>query len=183
MLENMVYYFNFFGFIYMQKISVNNNDYYEKLIFVNRISKTVKGGRIFSFSALTVVGNKNGKVGYGYAKAKEVPLAIQKSLDKSRKNIIFISLNKKKTLRYSIKYYYNSTIIFIKPANEGTGIIAGKTMKFLFEVAGIENILSKCYGSTNPINVIKATFKALYNIQSPLFIANKRGKFLKEIFC
>ncbi len=165
----------------MKKINVNN-EYYEKLVFVNRISKTVKGGRIFSFSALTVIGNKNGKIGYGYSKAKEVPLAIQKSLDNSRKNIISIYLNKKKTLRYSINYSYKSTIIFIKPAVEGTGIIAGKTMKFLFEVAGVKNILCKCYGSTNPINVIKATFKALNNIQSPLFIANKRGKFLKEIF-
>lgn len=165
----------------MKKINVNN-EYYEKLIFVNRISKTVKGGRIFSFSALTVIGNKNGKVGYGYAKAKEVPLAIQKSLNNSRKNIISIFLNKNKTLRYSINYSYKSTIIFIKPTYSGTGIIAGKTMKFLFEVAGIKNILCKCYGSTNPLNVIKATFKALYNIQSLLFIANKRGKFLKEIF-
>ncbi len=165
----------------MKKININN-EYCEKLVFVNRVSKTVKGGRIFSFSALTVIGNKNGKVGYGYAKSKEVPLAIQKSLDNSRKNIISIFLNKKKTLRYSINYTYKSTIIFIKPAIEGTGIIAGKAMKFLFEVAGVKNVLCKCYGSTNPINVIKTTFKALNNIQSPLFIANKRGKFLKEIF-
>ncbi len=164
------------------KKNIFNKKYCEKLIFVNRISKTVKGGRIFSFSALTVVGNKKGKVGYGYAKAKEVPLAIQKSLNKSYKNIISISLNKKKTLRYSINYCYNSTKIFIKPTIKGTGIIAGKSMKFLFEVAGIKNILSKCYGSTNPINVVKATIKALSSIESPLFIANKRGKFLKEIF-
>ncbi len=160
----------------------NNNEFYEKLIFINRISKTVKGGRIFSFSALTVVGNGNGKVGYGYGKAREVPLAIQKSLDKSRKNMINILLNKRGTLRYLTFAKYTSTSVFIKPASEGTGIIAGKSMRALFEVAGIKNILAKSYGSSNPINVVKATIKALSFMQSPLFIANKRGKFLREIF-
>ncbi len=159
----------------------NNNEFYEKLICVNRISKTVKGGRIFSFSALTVVGDRNGKVGYGYGKSKEVPLAIQKSINKSKKNMINILLNKKKTIRYAIYGSYVKTKVFIKPACEGTGIIAGKSMKSVFEAAGIKNILSKCYGSTNPINVIKATILTLYNMQSPLYIALKRGKFLKEI--
>ncbi len=164
----------------MKKLN-NNNDYIEKLIFVNRISKTVKGGRIFSFSALTVVGDGKGKVGYGYGKAREVPIAIQKSLNKSRKNMINILLNKKGTLRYPIKGKYANTIIFIKPACEGTGIIAGKSMRAIFEVSGIKNILSKIYGSTNPINVVKATIKILSKMQSPIYIANKRGKFLKEI--
>ncbi len=160
----------------------NNVEYYEKLIFVNRISKTVKGGRIFSFSALTVVGDGKGKVGYGYGKSKEVPIAIKKSLYKSRRNMIFVHLNKNNTLKYSVEASHTSTIVFLKPAKEGTGIIAGKSMRSLFEVAGIKNILSKCYGSSNPINVVKATIKALCKIQSPLYIAKKRGKFLKEIF-
>ncbi len=163
-------------------IKNNNIEYNEKLIFINRISKTVKGGRIFSFSALTVVGNGNGKVGYGYGKAKEVPTAIQKSLEKSRKNMINILLNKKKTIRYVTTAKYTSTSVFIKPATQGTGIIAGRSMRALFEVAGVKNILAKSYGSSNPINVVKATMKALSNMQSPLYIANKRGKFLSEIF-
>ncbi len=161
---------------------INNNEFNEKLIYVNRVSKTVKGGRVFSFTALTVVGNGNGKVGYGYGKAREVPLAIQKSIDKSKKNMINIFLNKNGTIRYEIKGFYTSTIVFIKPACEGTGIIAGKSMKSIFEVAGIKNILSKSYGSSNPINVVKATMSALSSIESPLYIANKRGKFLREIF-
>ncbi len=160
---------------------MNNNEFYEKLICVNRISKTVKGGRIFSFSALTVVGDKKGKVGYGYGKSKEVPIAIQKSINKSKKNMISIILNKKKTIRYSVYGWYVRTKIFIKPACEGTGIIAGRSMKSVFEAVGIKNILSKCYGSTNPINVIKATIITLSKMQSPLYIALKRGKSLKDI--
>ncbi len=159
-----------------------NNDLYEKLIYVNRVSKTVKGGRVFSFTALTVVGNGDGKVGYGYGKAREVPLAIQKAIDKSKKNMINILLNKRGSIRYEIKGRYTSTIVFIKPACDGTGIIAGKSMKFIFEVAGIKNILAKSYGSNNPINTVKATINALSTMQSPIYIARKRGKFLKEIF-
>ncbi len=162
--------------------SNNNNEFYEKLVSVNRVSKTVKGGRVFSFTALTVVGDKNGKIGYGYGKAREVPLAIQKAIDKSRKNMIFILLNKRKTIRYELKSTYVSTKVFIKPASEGTGIIAGKTMRAIFEAVGIKNVLAKLYGSSNPLNVIKATIKALQSIKSPLYIAKKRGKFLKEIF-
>ncbi len=160
---------------------MNNNELYEKLIYVNRISKTVKGGRVFSFSALTVVGDNNGKVGYGYGKAKEVPLAIQKAINKSKKNMINVLINKKGTIRYSVYGKYVKTKIFIKPACEGTGIIAGRSMKSVFEAAGIKNILSKCYGSTNPINVIKATIITLSKMDSPIYIALKRGKFLKDI--
>ncbi len=163
------------------KKNIFNNEFYEKLVFVNRISKTVKGGRVFSFSALTVVGNKKGKVGYGYGKAKEVPLAIQKSLDKSKKNMIDILVNKNKTINHEIKTKYISTIVFMKPASIGTGIIAGKSMMAVFKAVGIENILAKIYGSNNPINIVKATIKALSLIKSPYYIACKRGKFLKEI--
>ncbi len=160
----------------------SNNDFYEKLISINRVSKTVKGGRVFSFTALTVVGDKCGKVGYGYGKAKEVPLAIQKAMDRARKNMFLISLNKRNTIRYEIRGTYISTSVFIKPASQGTGIIAGKSMRAIFEAAGIKNILSKLYGSSNPLNVVKATLNAFDNMQSPVYIARKRGKFLKEIF-
>ncbi len=163
-------------------IKSNVNDFYEKLISVNRVSKTVKGGRIFSFTALTVVGDRLGRVGYGYGKSREVPLAIQKAIDKSRKNMVLIMLNKRNTIRYEIRGKYISTNVFIKPASKGTGIIAGKSMRAIFEAIGIKDILAKLYGSSNPLNVIKATLNALCNMQSPLYIANKRGKFLKEIF-
>ncbi len=157
-------------------------NFFEKLIYVNRVSKTVKGGRIFSFSVLTVVGDKKGKVGYGYGKAREVPLAIQKSLDKARSNMIKVFLNKKGTLIYPVQAKYTSSIVFIKPALEGTGIIAGGALRSVLEVAGIRNILTKCYGSTNPINVVRATIYALSHMQSPMLIAAKRGKVLKNIF-
>ncbi len=163
------------------KKNIFSNDFYEKLVFVNRISKTVKGGRVFSFSALTVVGNKKGKVGYGYGKAKEVPLAIQKSLDKSKRNMIDVLMNKNRTIKHEIKAKYISTIVFMKPASSGTGIIASKSMMAVFKAVGIKDILAKIYGSNNPINIVKATIKALSLIKSPYYIACKRGKFLKEI--
>lgn len=157
-----------------------NNELKEKLITVNRVSKTVKGGRVFSFTALTVVGDGNGRVGYGYGKAKEVPAAIQKSIEKARRNLVFIKL-KNFTLQYSIQATHTSSKVFMKPAAEGTGIIAGGTMRAVLEVAGIHNVLTKNYGSTNPINVVRATLKALINMQSPEMIAAKRNKPIENI--
>lgn len=152
----------------------------EKLIDVNRVSKTVKGGRIFSFTALTVVGDGKGRVGFGYAKAREVPAAIQKAIEKARRNMIPISLNAD-TLQYSIKGSHTGSQVFMQPASEGTGIIAGGAMRSLLEVAGIHDVLAKIYGSTNPINVVRATIKALKDMKSPEMIAAKRGKSLEEI--
>ncbi|CAL4324846.1 30S ribosomal protein S5 [Buchnera aphidicola] len=157
-----------------------NQDLQEKLISVNRVSKTVKGGRIFSFTALTVVGNGKGRVGFGYGKAREVPSAIQKAMEKARRNMINVFLNKK-TLQYSVKGVHTGSIIFMKPASEGTGIIAGGAMRAVLEVAGIHNVLAKTYGSTNPINVVRATINALKNMKSPLMIAEKRNKSVKDI--
>ncbi|WP_343152610.1 30S ribosomal protein S5 [Buchnera aphidicola] len=157
-----------------------NQDLQEKLISVNRVSKTVKGGRIFSFTALTVVGNGKGRVGFGYGKAREVPSAIQKAMEKARRNMINVVLNKK-TLQYSVKGTHTGSIIFMKPASEGTGIIAGGAMRAVLEVAGIHNVLAKTYGSTNPINVVRATINALKNMKSPLMIAEKRNKSVKDI--
>ncbi|WMY96751.1 MAG: 30S ribosomal protein S5 [Arsenophonus sp.] len=153
----------------------------EKLIAVNRVSKTVKGGRIFSFTALTVVGDGNGRVGFGYGKAREVPSAIQKAMEKARRNIKNIALNNG-TLYHSIKGAYTGSRVFMKPAYDGTGIIAGGAMRSVLEVVGIHNVLAKTYGSTNPINVVCATINALVNMKSPKMIASKRGKSIKEIF-
>ncbi len=159
----------------------SNIDLFEKLVFVNRVSKTVKGGRVFSFTVLTVVGNKKGKVGFGYGKAREVPVAIQKSLEKARRNMITILLNNRGTIIYPVKGKYTSSIVYIKPAFEGTGIIAGNSMRSIFEVAGVKDILAKSYGSTNPINVVKATIYTLSLMESPSYIAYKRGKLIKDI--
>jgi len=157
-----------------------NGDLKEKLISVNRVSKTVKGGRIFSFTALTVVGNGNGKVGIGYGKAREVPSAIQKAMEKARRNMVLIALNNG-TLQYSLTGSYTGSYVFMKPASSGTGIIAGGAMRAVLEVAGIHNVLAKTYGSTNPINVVRATMLVLEKMKSPKTIALKRNKLVKEI--
>lgn len=157
-----------------------SGEFQEKLISVNRVSKTVKGGRVFSFTALTVVGNGDGRVGFGYGKAKEVPFAIQKAMEKARKNMIFVSLVNK-TIQHSVKGFHTGSNIFMKPASDGTGIIAGGAMRAVLEVAGIHNILAKTYGSTNPINVVRATIDGLKKIQSPKIVAKKRGKSVIDI--
>ncbi|OQM34115.1 30S ribosomal protein S5 [bacterium endosymbiont of Pedicinus badii] len=158
-----------------------NGDLKEKLISVNRVSKTVKGGRIFSFTALTVVGNGNGKVGFGYGKAREVPIAIQKAMEKAKKNMINVFL-KNGTIQYKIYGKYIKSKIFMQPASEGTGIIAGGSMRPILEVLGIRNILTKIYGSTNPMNVVRATIESLKNMKSVYYISKKRGKSIQEIF-
>lgn len=164
----------------MPYIEKQTNELQEKLITVNRVSKTVKGGRIFSFTALTVVGNGHGRVGFGYGKAREVPSAIQKAMEKARRNMISVKL-KNTTLQYPIRGSHTGSSVFMKPASEGTGIIAGGAMRAVLEVAGIYNVLAKTYGSTNPINVVRATLLALNNMESPDTIAAKRGKYLKNI--
>ncbi|WP_395480200.1 30S ribosomal protein S5 [Candidatus Curculioniphilus buchneri] len=152
----------------------------EKLIAVNRVSKTVKGGRIFSFTALTVVGNGNGRLGFGYGKAREVPAAIQKAMEKARRNMLNITL-KNGTLQHAVKGIHTGSHVFMQPASEGTGIIAGGAMRAVLEVAGVHNVLAKAYGSTNAINIVRATVHALSMMQSPKIIAAKRGKSVKEI--
>ncbi len=168
--------------INMNISKLDNVEFIERLVMVNRVSKTVKGGRVFSFAVLTVVGDGNGRVGYGYGKAREVPLAIQKSIDKSRKNMFKIYLNKRNSLMHSVVGSYTSSVVFMKPAVEGTGIIAGGAMRAIFEVVGIKNVLAKSFGSNNPINMVKATINALLSIQSPYFVALKRGKSIKSMF-
>lgn len=153
----------------------------EKLVAVNRVAKVVKGGRIFSFTALTVVGDGNGRVGYGYGKASEVPAAIQKAIEQARRNINKnISLNDG-TLFHEVKGEHSGSLVFMKPAAEGSGIIAGGAMRAVLEVAGVRNVLAKTYGSTNPINVVRATVAALASQRTPEQIAAKRGLSVKEI--
>jgi small subunit ribosomal protein S5 len=155
-------------------------DLQEKLVAVNRVAKVVKGGRQFGFTALTVVGDGAGQVGYGYGKARELPLAIQKAMQSARKNMQRLSL-KQDTLQYGIVGHHGATRVFMQPASEGTGIIAGGAMRAVFECAGVRNVLAKSYGSRNPINVVRATLDALTRMRSPEEIAAKRGKTVAEI--
>ncbi len=152
----------------------------EKLVHVNRVSKVVKGGRIFSFTALTVVGDGNGRVGFGYGKAREVPAAIQKAMEQARKTMITVPLVDG-TLQYPINHSVGAASVFMKPASEGTGVIAGGAMRAVLEVMGVRNVLSKCVGTRNPGNVVRATIAGLASMQDPENIAAKRGKTVEEI--
>ncbi len=152
----------------------------EKLVAVNRVSKVVKGGRQFSFTALTVVGDGNGKVGFGYGKAKEVPVAIQKAMEKARRDMNTISLVDG-TLHYPIKANHGAAKIYMQPASDGTGVIAGGAMRAVLEAVGVRNVLAKTTGSRNPINVVRATIKGLVAISSPESVAAKRGKSVEDI--
>ncbi|GAB2505004.1 30S ribosomal protein S5 [Lysobacter humi (ex Lee et al. 2017)] len=152
----------------------------EKLIAVNRVSKTVKGGRQFTFTALTVVGDGNGKVGFGYGKAREVPVAIQKSMEHARKSMANVDLNNG-TLWHTVKAGHGAARVFMQPASEGTGVIAGGAMRAVLEAAGVKNVLAKAVGSRNPINLVRATMRGLTEIRSPAQIAAKRGKKVEDL--
>ena len=158
----------------------NEEGLQEKLIQVNRVAKVVKGGRIFGFTALTAVGDGNGRVGFGRGKAREVPLAIQKAMEAARRNMITVSLDGH-TLQYPIKARHGASKVYMQPASEGTGVIAGGAMRAILELAGVQNVLAKCYGSTNPVNVVSATFKGLQHMRAPEEVAAKRGKTVEEI--
>lgn len=153
----------------------------EKTVSVSRHTKVVKGGRIFTFAAMVVVGDGNGRIGVGTGSAREVSVAIQKALENARRNMLSIDLNNK-TLYHEIIVRFGATKIFMKPASEGTGIIAGGAMRAVFEVLGVKNVLAKTIGSSNPINVVKATLKGLLDMGSPESTASKRGKNISEIF-
>lgn len=163
-----------------QRKQQTEGDLQEKLVQVNRVAKVVKGGRIFSFTALTVVGDGNGKVGFGRGKAREVPVAIQKAMEAARRNMIQVELDGG-TIQYPIKARHGASKVYMQPASEGTGVIAGGAMRAVLEIAGIENVLAKCYGSTNPVNVVRATFNGLRDMASPDDVAAKRGKTVEEI--
>jgi len=158
----------------------SQDDLLEKLVAVNRVAKVVKGGRQFGFTALTVVGDGKGRVGLGRGKAREVPVAIQKAMEKARQNLRQVPL-KGTTLFYQTTSRHGAAKVYMQPASEGTGIIAGGPMRAVFEVLGVRDVLAKSIGSSNPINVVRATVKGLMDMRSPEQIAAKRGKTLEEI--
>jgi len=156
------------------------DNFIEKLVSVRRVAKVVKGGRIFGFSALVVVGDGNGKVGMGRGKAREVPVAVQKALEEARKSMVNIALDDG-TLFYKVESIHAASKVVMRPGSEGTGIIAGGSMRAVFEAVGVRNVLAKCIGSTNPVNVVRATMKGLQNISSPAQVAAKRGLKVEEL--
>ena len=157
-----------------------NGELQEKLVHVNRVAKVVKGGRIMSFSALTVVGDGNGRFGFGYGKAREVPAAIQTAMEQARRNLVTVSL-KDGTLFHEISGEHAGSKVVLFPASEGTGIIAGGAMRAVLEVAGVKNVLAKAYGSTNPVNVVRSTVNALRSMKTPEQVAAKRGLTVDQI--
>jgi small subunit ribosomal protein S5 len=156
------------------------DEFLEKLVAVNRTAKVVKGGRQFGFTALTVVGDGAGRVGFGFGKAREVPVAISKAMAQARKNMVNVAL-RNDTLHFAMHGEHGATKVYMQPASDGTGVIAGGGMRAVLECAGVRNVLAKSYGSRNPINVVRATVKALSNAKSPEDIAAKRGKTVEEI--
>jgi len=152
----------------------------ERLVGIRRVAKVVKGGRIFGFSALTVVGDGQGRVGFGRGKAREVPVAISKAMENARKNMIKVPI-KDGTLQYPITSEHGAAKVFMQPASEGTGVIAGGPMRAVFDVVGVSNVLAKCIGSTNPVNVVRATIKGLGDMSAPEAVAAKRGKSVEDI--
>ena len=157
------------------------SDIKEKLVAINRITKVVKGGRSFSFSAIVVVGNENGVVGYGLGKANEVTNAIIKGTDDAKKNLINVPVYKN-TIPHEVLGKYGGGLVLMKPASAGTGVIAGGAMRAVMESAGIKDVLAKSKGSSNPHNVVKATFNGLMRLRDPLAVSKQRGVSLNKIF-
>jgi small subunit ribosomal protein S5 len=156
------------------------DNFLEKLINIRRVAKVVKGGRIFGFSALTVVGDGAGRVGIGRGKAREVPAAVAKAMENARRNMVKVEL-KGPTLFHPVTAEHGAAKVVMKPASVGTGVIAGGAMRAVFEVAGVHDVLAKCIGSRNPVNVVRATIHGLMQMRSPAKIAAKRGKSVEEI--
>jgi len=152
----------------------------EKLVGIRRVAKVVKGGRVFGFSALTVVGDGEGRVGFGQGKSREVPVAIQKAMDEARKNMHTVTLNGN-TLQHPLTARHGAAKVYMQPASDGTGVIAGGAMRAVFDVVGVHNVLAKSIGSTNPLNVVRATIKGLTDMNNPEAVAAKRGKTISEI--
>lgn len=152
----------------------------EKMVSINRVTKVVKGGRIMGFAALTVVGDGDGAVGMGKGKAREVPVAMQKSLEEARRRMFRVTL-KAGTLQHAVVGEHGASRVLMQPAADGTGIIAGGPMRAVFEVMGVTNVLAKCLGSTNPYNVVRATLDGLRKMNTPAEMAAKRGKSVEEI--
>jgi len=162
-----------------KRIEVDGLELQDRLVYINRVAKVVKGGRRFSFSAIVVVGDGNGRVGYGLGKANEVPDAIRKAVERAKKDLIQVPVAKG-TIPHEIMAKYGTSQVFMKPASEGTGVIAGRAVRAVVEVAGITNLLTKCYGSRNYHNVVKATIRGLSLLKSPDVALKQRGKLKGE---
>ena len=158
-----------------------DSEFVDKLVHINRVAKVVKGGRIMGFAALTVVGDGDGRVGMGKGKAREVPVAVQKAMDEARRNLVKIPL-KSGSLHHAVKGTHGASNVMMLPAAKGTGIIAGGPMRAVFEVVGITDIVAKSHGSSNPYNMVRATFDALKNVTTPAEVAAKRGKSVEDLF-
>ena len=164
----------------MQQSEERGDGLIEKMISINRVTKVVKGGRIMGFAALTVVGDGDGRVGMGKGKSKEVPVAVQKAMDEARRKLVNINLNKG-TLHHTVIGRHGAAKVYMQPASEGTGIMAGGAMRAVFEAVGVHNVLAKCIGSSNPYNVVRATLNGLQAVNSPSEVASKRGLSIEEI--
>jgi small subunit ribosomal protein S5 len=162
-----------------KRIEVDGLELQDRLVYINRVAKVVKGGRRFSFSAIVVVGDGNGRVGYGLGKANEVPDAIRKAVERAKKDLVQVPVAKG-TIPHEIMAKYGTSQVFMKPAKEGTGVIAGRAVRAVVEVAGITNLLTKCYGSRNYHNVVKATIRGLSLLKSPDVALRQRGKMKGE---
>ena len=158
------------------------SEFVEKLVAINRITKVVKGGRRFGFAALVVVGDQRGRVGFGKGKAKEVPEAIRKATDQAKTQTLRVPLKEGRTLHHDVRGRHGAGLVVMRTAPPGTGIIAGAAVRSIMEQVGIQNILTKRFGSNNPLNVTKATMKALTDLQDVVTVANKRGMKVKEVF-
>lgn len=156
------------------------SEFKERVVHINRVAKVVKGGRRFSFSALVVVGDGSGRVGYGVGKAKEVPEAIRKAVERARKGMVRVPMAKG-TIPYAVQGEFGAGSVFLRPASDGTGVIAGGGIRAVVELAGIQNVLTKCLGSHNPHNMVKATMAALAQLEDPHAIASRRGKELAQL--
>jgi small subunit ribosomal protein S5 len=152
----------------------------EKMVAINRVTKVVKGGRVLGFAALTVVGDGDGGIGMGKGKAREVPVAVQKAMEEARRKMVKVQL-KDGTLQHAVMGRHGASKVYMQPASEGTGIIAGGPVRAVLEVMGVANILAKCIGSTNPYNIVRATINGLTEMNTPAEIAAKRGKSVEEL--
>lgn len=158
-----------------------DDEFVDKLVHINRVAKVVKGGRRFAFAALVVVGDNKGRVGYGTGKAREVPEAIRKATEQAKRTMVRVPLREGRTLHHDVKGHFGAGRVLLRTAPAGTGIIAGGPMRAVFETMGVQDVVAKCTGTTNPYNMIKATFDALINLNSPRMIAAKRGKKVGDI--
>ena len=163
-----------------RKVKPSGIELIDRLVAVNRVTNVNKGGRTFSFSAIVVVGDEKGTAGFGSGKSKGVSEAIAKAVDDAKKNLYHIPLLKS-TIPHEENGKFSGSRVFLRPASSGTGVIAGGAMRAILELAGVQNVLAKCYGSTNPVNVVRATFNGLRDMRSPEDIAGKRGKSVEEI--